>query len=51
MQRFRQEVEKNYQGYCYIYDFVEDGKTGQPEGSLEGGIVNGETMIEHTQEE
>ncbi len=51
VQRFVQEVEKNYQGYRYIYDLEEDGKTGQPEGNLEGGIVNGETVIEHTQEE
>ena len=31
VQRFLKEVEENYQGYRYIYDFVEDGKTGQPE--------------------
>ncbi|MBR6366072.1 MAG: hypothetical protein IKS10_08275 [Lachnospiraceae bacterium] len=51
VQRFRQEVEKNYQGYCYIYDFVEDGKTGAPEVAPEDGTVTGETVIWHSQVE
>jgi len=46
VQRFVQEIEKNYQGYLYIYDLVEDGKTGVPEVAPEDGTVTGHSQAE-----
>ena len=51
VQRFLKEVEENYQGYRYIYDLEEDGKTGVPEAAPEDGTVTGETVIWHSQAE